>query len=193
MTYHLRAFLGADDATLTRALTDGGPIEAVLGAIPGRLSGPARTALAAEITAAAGGLLEDDLGSVLLSALMGHHGLVAAARETAAEPDVTRLVTLDDHVIRATDEPHVDVLVDHARVYVVRLVLTVALTVRGTRRCCSGSAWGSRCRRPSSRIRPAASPASPSPGSERRDGDGRLVAAPPPATEAGFRVGRERL
>jgi hypothetical protein len=131
VTGHLRDFLGADDPTLTRQLTEGGPVEAVLGAIPGRLSGPARAALGAELSAAAGGLLEEDLGSILLSGLMGYHCLVAAARETAADADVTRLVTLDDHLVRVSYDPHLDVLVDQEPVYELRLCLSVTFTVQG--------------------------------------------------------------
>lgn len=131
MTYHLRAFLGADDAMLTRQLTDSGSIEAVLGALPRRLSGSAQAALGAELSAAAGGLLEEDLGSILLAGLMGYHCLVDAARETAADPDVTRLVTLDDHLVRVTCDPHIDVLVDRDRVYELTLTLSVTFTVQG--------------------------------------------------------------
>jgi hypothetical protein len=131
VTYHLRAFLGADDATLRRELTDSGSIEAVLGAIPRPLSGPARAALGAELSAAAGGLLEEDLGSILLAGLMGYHCLVEAARETAADPDVTRLVALDDHLVQVTYEPHIDVLVDRDRVYELALTLSVSFTVQG--------------------------------------------------------------
>jgi hypothetical protein len=131
MTGHLRDFLGADDPTLTRRLAEGGPVGAVLDAVPARLSGPAREALGAELSAAAGGLLEEDLGSILLSGLMGYHCLVAAARETAADADVTRLVTLDDHLVRVTYDPHIDVLVDRERVYELRMGLSVTFTVRG--------------------------------------------------------------
>ncbi len=131
MAHHLRAFLGADDATLTRRLAEAGTVRAVLGALRTRLSDPAREALGAELTAAAGGLLEEDLGSILLSGLMGYHCLVAAARETAAEQDVTRLVTMDHHLVQVVSEPRIEVLVDQRQVYELRLTLTVAFTVQG--------------------------------------------------------------
>jgi hypothetical protein len=131
VTHHLRAFLGADDATLTERLTDGGPLTAVLEAIGGELTAPARAALATELTAATGGLLEEELGAILLSALMGHEPLIEAGRETAAEEDVTRLVTLDDHHIRVVHEPHIDVHLDRRRVYELRLTLSVEFTVLG--------------------------------------------------------------
>lgn len=129
--HHLRAFLGADDATLGRRLTEAGTAQAVLDAIPGRLSGPAREALSAELTAAAGGLLEEDLGAILLSGLLGYRGLVAAARETAAEADTTSLVTLDHHLIQVTSEPRIEVLVDRRQAYELELTLSVRFTVRG--------------------------------------------------------------
>jgi hypothetical protein len=131
MTAHLRAFLGADDAALTHELTHGGPMESVLRANGRTLSDPARGALAAELATATGGLLEEELGAILLSGLMGYHRLIDAARETAAEPDVTRLVALDDHRVEVVSEPHLDVLVDRERVYELRLTLCVAFTVQG--------------------------------------------------------------
>jgi len=131
MARHLRAFLGADDATLTRRLTAAGTMQAVLDAIRAPLSGPAQDALGAELTAATGGLLEEDLDSILLSGLLGYHGVVDAARQTAAEEDVTDLVTLDHHLVRVTSEPSVEVLVDRHRAYELRLALTVTFTVQG--------------------------------------------------------------
>jgi hypothetical protein len=131
MTRHLRAFLGADDPALNDRLTHGGPMEAVREAIGHRLSGPAEAALAAELTAAAGGLLEEELGAILLAGLMTYQGLIDAARETVAEEDVTGLVTLDDHLVRVVHEPRIDVHVDRRRVYELRLTLTVAFTVQG--------------------------------------------------------------
>jgi hypothetical protein len=128
---HLRAFLGADDAALTQRLADGGPMAHVLAAIGTNLSDPARAALAAELAAAAGGLLEEDLSAILLSGLMSYHCLVEAGRETTAEQDLTRLVTMDDHLIRVVHEPHIDLLVDRRQVYELRLTLTVAFTVQG--------------------------------------------------------------
>jgi len=128
---HLRAFLGADDATLTDRLTHGGPMAAVLDAIGTPLSEPARTALAAELTAATGGLLEEELAAMLLSGLMTYDYLVEAARETVADEEVTRLVTLDDHLIRVVHEPHIEVLVDRRQAYVLRLGLSVEFTVEG--------------------------------------------------------------
>ena len=130
MTYHLRAFLSADDATLTQRLTDG-PLPAVLEAIGERLSDPARAALAAELAAATGGLLEEELGAILLSGLMTYPPLIDAGRATAAEEDLTRLVTMNDHLVRVVHEPHIDVHVDRSRAYELRLRLLVEFTVRG--------------------------------------------------------------
>ncbi|GAA3341426.1 hypothetical protein GCM10020358_32710 [Amorphoplanes nipponensis] len=128
---HLRAFLGADDAALTHHLTHDGPLEPVLGAIGRELTGPARAALAAELATAAGGLLEEDLGAMLLGGLMSYRGLLDAGQETTAEPDLTRLVLLDDHLVRVVHEPHLDVIADRRQVYELRLTLTVEFTVEG--------------------------------------------------------------
>jgi hypothetical protein len=130
VTYHLRAFLEADDATLTRRLTDGGPLAAVLEAIGDHVSEPARAALAAELAAATGGLLEEELSAILLSGLMTYPGLIDAGRETVAAEDLTHLVTLDDHLVRIVHEPHIDVHVDRRRVYELRLTLLVEFTVQ---------------------------------------------------------------
>jgi hypothetical protein len=131
VTRHLRAFLGADEATLNDRLTHDGPVDAVLAAIGHRLSGPAVAALAAELTAAAGGLLEEELGAILLAGLMTYQGLIDAGRETIADEDLTVLVTLDDHLVRVVHEPHIDVHADRRRVYELRLTLSVAFTVQG--------------------------------------------------------------
>lgn len=128
---HLRAFLGADDATLNDRLTHGGPVAAVLEAIGTALSEPARIALAAELTAATGGLLEEELAAMLLSGLMSYDGLLEAGRETVADEELTRLVTLDDHLVRVVHEPHIEVLVDRQEVYTLRLRLCVEFTVEG--------------------------------------------------------------
>jgi hypothetical protein len=131
LTHHLRAFLGADDATLAQRLTEDGPLTAVLAAIGGKLSGPARAALTAELTAATGGLLEEELGAILLSGLMSYAGLIDAGRETAAAEHLTQLVTLDDHLVRMVHEPHIDVHADRRRAYELRLTLAVEFTVQG--------------------------------------------------------------
>lgn len=131
MAYHLRAFLGADDATLTRRLDEAGTVQAALGALGSRLSGPAREALGAELTAATGGLLEEDLGSILLCGLLDYDRLVDAALETAADEEVTSLVTLDHHLVRVTAEPWIELLVDQRPAYELRLTLSVTFTVQG--------------------------------------------------------------
>jgi hypothetical protein len=131
MTCHLRAFLGADDAALLPLITEGGPLAAVLKAIGSPLSEPARAVLAAELTSATGGLLEEELGSILLSGLMTYPGLTDAGRQTAADADLTHLVTLDDHLVRVVHEPHIDVCVDRTRVCRLRWALSVTFTVQG--------------------------------------------------------------
>jgi hypothetical protein len=128
---HLRAFLGADDAALTDRLTHGGPLERALGAIGHELTGPARAALAAELAAAAGGLLEEDLSAILLAGLTEYPGLAEAAAATTAEPELTRLVTMDDHLVRVVHEPHLELLVDRRRVHELRLRLAVTFAVEG--------------------------------------------------------------
>jgi hypothetical protein len=130
VTHHLRAFLGADDQTLNRRLTDG-PLAAVLEAFGEPLSEPAREALAAELTAATGGLLEEELDTILLSGLMSYERLIDAGRETAAEEDLTHLVTMDDHLVRVVHEPHIDVHLDRRPAFELRLTLSVEFSVRG--------------------------------------------------------------
>ena len=130
MSHHLRAFLGADDPTLNQRLTDG-PLAAVLEAFGTPLTEPAHAALAAELTAATGGLLEEELGTILLAGLMSYERLIDAGRETAAEEDLTQLVTMDDHLVRVVHEPHIDVHLDRRQVYELRLTLSVEFTVQG--------------------------------------------------------------
>lgn len=131
MTGHLRTFLGADDEALLQRLTEGGPLTAVLTAIASPLSDAARTVLAAELTSALGGLLEEELSTILLSGLLTYEGLADAGRQTAADADLTHLVTLDDHLVRVLHEPHIDICLDRARVCRLRFTVSVTFTVQG--------------------------------------------------------------
>ena len=114
---------GAD--LLARAIDE----EAVVAALP-HLSRAGRAAAGAELTDVAKGLLELDLGSLVLAGWRKHHDLLAAATRTSEHPGSTELVELATHRITSTHRPTVDVLVDGVRVAVVRLELEVVLLVR---------------------------------------------------------------
>ena len=116
----------ADGADLLARAIDA---ETVAAALPG-LSRAGRSVASAELTGLAKGLLELDLGSLALAGWCKHRDLLAAATRTVEHPGSTELVELATHRIRSVHQPTVDLLVDGARVAVVRLELEVELLVR---------------------------------------------------------------
>jgi hypothetical protein len=125
----VRSLLFEEAATGADLLAQAIDEEAVAAALP-QLSRAGRAAAGAELTDMAKGLLELDLGSLALAGWRKHHDLLAAATRTAEHPGSTELVELATHRITSTHRPTVDVLVDGARVAVVRLELEVVLLVR---------------------------------------------------------------
>jgi hypothetical protein len=129
MTVDVRAFLGADDQTLGDALEQGGSMGPLVEAIGARLSGSGRAAAAREVASATGGLLDLDLGAMLIAGWRTYDALCTAAQATIADPRSTELVELTSHRIRWTYQPHVDVYVNDKKVYELALTLSAIFHV----------------------------------------------------------------
>ena len=84
-----------------------------------------RHAAVREAAAAAAGLLDVDLDSLLLAGWRAHRDLTGAARRTLAVPGSTELVDLIRHQVSVAQEPSVAVLVDGRQVATIQLGLSV--------------------------------------------------------------------
>jgi hypothetical protein len=94
-----------------------------------RLSGSAAVMVDREVATAMAGLLELDLGDVLIAAWQKHAKLTEAARRTLASSDSEEIVSLASHRIQSTYSPHVDLAVDGTLVHCFRFVLEIAVEV----------------------------------------------------------------
>ena len=88
-----------------------------------------RQAAVRETAAAAAGLLDVDLGGLLVAGWRAHHDLTGAARRTLAAPGSTELVDLIRHQVTTTQQPSVTVLVDGRQVATIELSLTVEFDI----------------------------------------------------------------
>jgi hypothetical protein len=84
-----------------------------------------------ELAAAVAGLLDVDLGDVLLDGWRAHTKLRAAARVTVDNPGSTELVTLTRHRVSVTHTPHVDLVVDDMTVATVEVTIEMVVDVDG--------------------------------------------------------------
>jgi len=114
------------------ALAQSGGWSRVMGKLPGalgRLSQGGRAAMERELSSAITGLLNVKLGSVLVAGLRKHSGLVAAARATAARPGSTEVVQLATHRITTAHGPHLDIVVNGARLATLNFELRITFDV----------------------------------------------------------------
>jgi hypothetical protein len=96
-----------------------------------QLSSAASGLVDREIAAVLAGLLELDLGDVLLTAWRGHRALVAAGRRTAAEPAGREVVDLASHRVRWASRPSVDLVLDGVRLATLEFALEVEFVLVG--------------------------------------------------------------
>jgi hypothetical protein len=129
MTLKVRTFLGADDEALSQALEQRGPMGPLVDAVGKRLSGPGQAAVGREVASATGGLLDLDLGAMLIAGWRTHAALRTAAQATLAAPTSTQVVELASHRIRSTYQPHIDLYVNDQKVYELALTLSVSFDV----------------------------------------------------------------
>lgn len=96
-----------------------------------RLSAPALRAVDREIATVTARLLDLRLEDALVSAWRSYGALTGAAERTFAVPGSEEVVVLATHRVMWTCEPHVDLLVDGARVATLDFELSVAFDLDG--------------------------------------------------------------
>ena len=89
----------------------------------------ARKAADDTLASVTAGLLDIDLGDVLIYGWRTHDRLVKAARQTMRVPGRQEVVQLGCHQVTWTKDPTVDLLVDGVRVHTFRFHLTMVFEV----------------------------------------------------------------
>ena len=122
--------LGSEPGTaaLRQALSEHHVLDAVGGKLS-RLTGDGREAADDALASAAAGLLDLDLGDVLISAWRTQERLADAARDTLRAPGRTEIVQLASHQVTSTHNPSVDLIVDGVRVHTFHFQLNLVLTI----------------------------------------------------------------
>ena len=121
---------GLEDGTaaLRQALSEHDVLDAVGGKLS-RLTGEGREAANDALAATAAGLLDVDLGDVLIYAWRTQERLADAARETLRAPGRKEIVQLASHQVTSTHNPAVDLLADGVRVHTFHFQLNLVLTI----------------------------------------------------------------
>lgn len=122
--------LGTEDdvAVLRKAISEHGVVIQCGGELARltREGGEAADETLASVTA---GLLNIDLGDVLIYGWRTHARLVKAAKATVKAPGRQEVVQLGSHQVTWTKQPTVDLLVDGIRVHTFRFQLTITFQV----------------------------------------------------------------
>lgn len=122
---------GADTANvLARSLRECGVAGSAIQGLRG-LSVSALQAVHREVATVADGLLNQDLGEVLLSGWRKYADLTKAAERTLASPGSEELVVLATHRVVSTHRPSVDLIVGGAKVHTFVFVLKVEFDLNG--------------------------------------------------------------
>jgi hypothetical protein len=95
-----------------------------------RLSGAGRKAANDRVAAVAHGLLDLDLGGLVIAAWGKYADLTAAAKRTFATHDSSEVVELAVHTITSTHHPFVELLVNDVHVATVRFELAVKFVIK---------------------------------------------------------------
>jgi hypothetical protein len=117
-----------DAAALRQALSGHNVLDAVGGKLS-RLTGDGREAANHALASTAAGLLDVDLGDVLIYAWRTQERLADAARETLRAPGRMEIVQLASHQVTSTYNPAVDLMVDGVRVHTFHFQLDLVLTI----------------------------------------------------------------
>jgi hypothetical protein len=128
----VRSFLLGDsgDTSLSRKLTEQGVARSALGG-QRRLSAVALHTVDQEIGAVASGLLELDLGDILLAGWRKYGALTDAARRTLAAHATEEVLQLATHRITSVYRPQVDLFVDDQKITTVEFDLTMVFDLTG--------------------------------------------------------------
>ncbi|HEU4948071.1 MAG TPA: hypothetical protein VFT31_13040 [Kribbella sp.] len=132
----IRSFLfgagtGADTAEVVgRVISEHGVARSALHGVR-HLSAGAVQSVDREIGTVVDGLLDLDLGDILVACWSKHRALTEAAIRTLVAPGSEEVVALATHRAAATYSPHVDLLVDGRKVTTIEFRLTVVLDATG--------------------------------------------------------------
>jgi hypothetical protein len=118
------------DTSLGRKLTEQGVARSTLGGMR-RLSAAALHTVDHEIGAVASGLLDLDLGDILLAGWRKYSALTDAARRTLAAPASEEVLQLATHRITSVYLPRVDLFVDDQKITTVEFDLTMVFDLTG--------------------------------------------------------------
>jgi hypothetical protein len=114
---------------LANALHEHGVVRS-LGEGAAKLSRAGRKAADDQIASVAHGLLDLDLGGLVIAAWGKYADLTAAAKRTFTTPDSSEVVELAAHSITSTHHPFVELLVNDVHVATVRFELGVKFVVK---------------------------------------------------------------
>jgi hypothetical protein len=117
-----------DVAVLRHALSEHGVISQCGGELT-RLVPEARQAADDALASVTAGLLDLDLGDVLIYGWRTHDRLVNAAKQTMRAPGRQEVVQLGSHQVSWTKQPTVDLLLDDVRVHTFHFQLTIVFEV----------------------------------------------------------------
>jgi hypothetical protein len=128
----IRTFLlgsGSDDAATIRQLLSERDIVSGCGGDLTRLTKQGREAVEEQLASVTAGLLDLDLGDLLIGAWRSRERLVEAARQTRQRPGRREVVQLGAHRITLSRNPTIELLIDGVRVHTFRFQLTVIFDV----------------------------------------------------------------
>ncbi len=127
-----RALLFGGEAGAAGALRESpswDDVEAGLGEVPDELAGLVRQTVSGELATVTEGILDIDVGDVLIYGWRTHRRLVEAARQTLRAPGRKEVVRLASHQITSAHQPAIDLVVDGVRVHTFHFELTIGIDI----------------------------------------------------------------
>jgi hypothetical protein len=118
-----------DDTTRIRQLLSENDVVGRCGQDLTRLTQQGREAAEEQLASVTAGLLDLDLGGLLIYGWRTRERLIKAARETRQIPGRQDVVQLGAHRITSTHNPTVELLIDDVRVHTFRFQLTVIFDI----------------------------------------------------------------
>jgi hypothetical protein len=118
-----------DDTTRIRQLLSENDVVGRCGKDLTRLTQQGREAAEEQLASVTAGLLDLDLGDLLICGWRTRERLIKAARETRQTPGRQDVVQLGTHRIASTHNPTVELLIDDVRVHTFRFQLTVIFDI----------------------------------------------------------------
>src|SRR5215467_9247349 len=118
-----------DDATKIRQSLSEHDVVSRCGGDLTRLTQHGREAAEQQLASVTGGLLDLDLGDLLIYGWRTRERLIKAARQTRQTPGRQEVVQLGTHRITSTHNPTIELLVDGVKVHTFRFQLTVIFDI----------------------------------------------------------------